>query len=995
MERIAGIGLLAALCLALQQAPQARDPHPAQRFRAGGEPVVANPDGLIFCEAEEFAIEKPGWEAKPWGQNYYAATFANTFLSRKAFLGAPEQGPETVARVTVAIKDAGRYAVLARYEAAYRFETRFRIQVEQAGRVVMDRLYGARDNVKIWAFSKKLQKEVAWDWGAVENIVWEGHDSFVELQAGVATLRLIAGPQPGHAARRNVDVLLLTRDLEDVRKRIETEAYLPLDGLLTQAGDVWIRVTNPGPSKITVQTLSYHLGPFHEHAPYWVHKRTWKALNVDVPPGAATDWIEAGSTMDALNDGQWGLRSSGPCRLEIGVRSANLRVEKIREFDMKGDLPLVGFADTRYSRQVRPPKELLAELVGELRRVATFGRAPTETPVYATTSLPEIDQLFSLTNTSKPPSGPHGYADWRGQNAAQLEETCRKLDERQKAQMKVVSLGDEILLPEPDPRSATESFSEYLKLQGLLPEELALVAGTDGASPAYNPDPKLRSTWPALYYWSQRYRQHFGIQKMKELTDVLRRHLPNAGIGANFSPHHGGTAHAYLGRVFQWVSCFRASCLTLPWSEDFAWQIPTGTPQMNEISLDLLRAGARGIASAKTIFYVLAHSPGNTPRMWRRQFHAALAHGMKYVDLFEFQPVWAAWSENHVAAPEMYATVLRTLRELGQYEDILQAGQIPWGEVGLWFSETGDIWGDSDGSFGPAKRALYIAVRHGQAPLDVVVEQDSLDGTLGRYKVLYLTDRHVSRRASRAIAEWVRGGGILFATAGAGMLDEYDRPNAALRELLPVDGVTLLAPAPSRVGYIKQDLPFAEPIAKVASWQGTFPVFGAIARLAQAVGTRAGAFGDGGPAVLERVSGRGRVFYCAFLPGLSYFKPAIPLRPVDRGTTDDAMAHFLPVDFDRGVGALVATPLSGLLRPVAAEDKLVEATLIQSSKGVLIPLVNWSDRPKRDLRVTLRTAAPGRSVALASGGRVSERREGTSRVFTLEGLSVADVLILR
>src|SRR5688572_23237140 len=121
--------------------------HPAQGFRPKNQPVLPAPDGTIFCEAEEFHVEKPGWRAQSWGANYYAATFANTFLSRKAFLGAPEKCEETVATIRVDVKEPGRYLALVRYEAAYRFETQFRVKIEQGGSAKIDRLYGARDNL--------------------------------------------------------------------------------------------------------------------------------------------------------------------------------------------------------------------------------------------------------------------------------------------------------------------------------------------------------------------------------------------------------------------------------------------------------------------------------------------------------------------------------------------------------------------------------------------------------------------------------------------------------------------------------------------------------------------------------------------------------------------------------------------------------------------------------------------------------------------------------
>ena len=147
------------------------------RSYRGDLPVGPAPDGNHYLEAEEFkpsSTDETGWRAKNWGDNYYAASFANCFLSRQAFLGAPAQADEASASMAVTITENGKHHVLVRYEAAYRFSTEFRIRIEQGGKKVFDRLYGSRENLKIWAFSQKLKADHKWSWGATENIVWEG-----------------------------------------------------------------------------------------------------------------------------------------------------------------------------------------------------------------------------------------------------------------------------------------------------------------------------------------------------------------------------------------------------------------------------------------------------------------------------------------------------------------------------------------------------------------------------------------------------------------------------------------------------------------------------------------------------------------------------------------------------------------------------------------------------------------------------------------------------
>src|SRR3954451_9674940 len=99
----------------------------------------------LLAEAEDFTVEKGDWKVVPYRENYYASTFAVSFLSRMACLGAPEQveaGREAVASQQVVIPSGGDYQVMARYEQPYNFSAEFVVEVEQGGMAVYRQVFG-------------------------------------------------------------------------------------------------------------------------------------------------------------------------------------------------------------------------------------------------------------------------------------------------------------------------------------------------------------------------------------------------------------------------------------------------------------------------------------------------------------------------------------------------------------------------------------------------------------------------------------------------------------------------------------------------------------------------------------------------------------------------------------------------------------------------------------------------------------------------------------
>ena len=209
-------------------------------------------------------------------------------------------------------------------------------------------------------------------------------------------------------------------------------------------------------------------------------------------------------------------------------------------------------------------------------------------------------------------------------------------------------------------------------------------------------------------------------------------------------------------------------------------------------------------------------------------------HGTRAVYVYELHPSWTADVNYASSFSRIYEEVLRSMNDFGQFEQVILSSNVqeqPAADVGLFVSSAGGIWQDTGhapqnggsrhhpaiatNAFGAGKRALYIALLHSQLCVDIIVDADTHDGTLDLYSVLYLTDMHVDRRTSLALQDWVRRGGILYGTAGAGSRFESNEPNGILSGPSGVFGVgceSLVWSQRGAVGktltWIKRDLPY-------------------------------------------------------------------------------------------------------------------------------------------------------------------------------------------
>eukprot|EP01048_Picozoa_sp_COSAG05_P007084 COSAG05_NODE_488_length_9324_cov_10.796336_3_plen_243_part_00 len=167
----------------------------------------------IFLEAENATVPAGScWKPQIWSENYYSCTFldifGSTFLSRKAFLGAPDRIPSTaacVATMTAEVTSPGLFAPLVRFEPLCRapacFETQFLLTISQAGKARFRSVYGALGSLDLDAPASQG--------GAVIDhaLTWQGTRDRVLLDAGAVEVSLtvskeLTPPQLGAAECR-------------------------------------------------------------------------------------------------------------------------------------------------------------------------------------------------------------------------------------------------------------------------------------------------------------------------------------------------------------------------------------------------------------------------------------------------------------------------------------------------------------------------------------------------------------------------------------------------------------------------------------------------------------------------------------------------------------------------------------------------------------------------------------------------------------------------
>ncbi|MBA3684399.1 MAG: beta-galactosidase trimerization domain-containing protein [Planctomycetes bacterium] len=938
---------------------------------------------VVIAEGESFtAAAGSGWMATHQDDSYASHTYGGMWVMNGGLLGAAPDSAGAVATTTVQVPTAGAYRVWSKYQAPPYFNFTHRIEVIQGGKTVHAHDYGKIDAPRMWSFSAGLHRQLWWSWG-LDHDAAEAPAAMATLAAGPAEIRIstIANPQP--AGDRFIDFVVLTTEPGDTYRGFKPYGVgSPFMLEAMAASRVYLRFKNsgPAPARLTASTAG-HMQPL-----YGGQSGTFP--DGDVAPGQWSGWFNIATICRLAHDEGVTLNLPGAADIEVEVARDPEGKELRGQATVPNGEALILPIDIAWNPKARAQsnrahaRQVIADAKGTWRR-ANGGKKPALIPFYGAFNGPawshELKDALGY-NTVLPDAYPQLEIDGYHQHKVGKEAItayAATLTPEQRQRMRILSFGDEIHIggiDYNDPAN-TPKFQAWLAQRGLGAAELGVAS--DQATLTKQAGSRL--TW-----WAKLFEEQQVFATFAASTKVAEETLhPKVLTGANYSPH---SLPQYYGPIHQWIDLFRHRGMSAFWTEDYIFSTPE-SPQMIGWMLATARCGTK-YHDLPIHFYVMPHAPGQTPGNLRRSMLYAIGAGADHIDNFWVGPA-EYFTENFVdwSHPESFKVLSESIHDTGEVEAIAHGGKPRVATVAVLLSKATDfnegrvaVDGQKDPFVSqctnePSRlvqtigrkdaQLLYLAARQAGVDVDLITEDDIAElDALKQYAVVYAAGEWIESRATAKLDAWVQAGGTLYASAGLGARNEHDEANPAYLKILGLAETSLVKDTWCLRPLL--ELPLAKPIDTMTVDGALIPAVAFKQVLKPTSATVLGTWSDGAPAATMHAYGAGKAYAIGTAAGHACYKTALRVVPFARG---GRKSIYTPIITDPAAVSLVRLPLAGLVPEVTTGDASIEALLLENTGGTLLTLVNWSDQPRKDLKVSVRLAAAPKSARSVSGQR--------------------------
>lgn len=972
----------------------------------------------IFIEGESFKPEGHGWQVVEREPGYQAPDLS----SLKALSGAAAGDGKAIHTATIPAD--GTYHLWLRMnqkpEEGESARLPFRVTIEQAGRPVFDQTYDT-----------SLLKEVSPP--SYFPYRWVVHPA--KLAKGPAKIVISKlGAESGDPSLRQVDCLLLTTD----------DAYQADYRDFTPQTYVRFRVHAVSPAKVYFFTfLNHKRPPWYENL--YFGKTNYFREQLQAPAdqllaaGDSTPWLNISRLLYTDSDTSFQMQASVTYAQDYAVSSDfsvdfataprdSAIVRTLRRKGRGAGMVVLAPPDLTQGRKPKADMDFARETTGMIGRFEPipFGRRPTKFPLMMQMGITdrdftagvrtaelaafkymgingaqaEIDEqdvrdglrfgllsanIWFMESGEDMREGGHIF------NLPQLdkiEATLKPLAEKMKASPLAQNHAAFLLIDEAaahplDLMAAREpdhaAFRRWLAEKGYKPRELGAASWKAVKMVA---DPKAKP--PLRYLLSQKFRVWTIAHFFRQTTDIVRAGFPpSIKTTQNFSDGAVYLANMYMqgNDYYVW---FKDRALDVAMSED--WTSGGVTQQLCGWNVALLRSATK--YHGQPIHMYVITSFDRTPLDVKLKAYTDLAQGAKLLNFYAYSPTYQSHEPGWYHRWPMYPAVAEVCHEIGAAEEILIDAMPRKAETAIIYSIPHDIWSvDIDCTQGNERMMTYLALRHAQVPVDVLSDEDARTGHLTGYKAAYVFGEPLDAAIVKPLTEWVRAGGTLVLSPGAGSRNEVNQPSGALDEALGIKRQTAemfqgmyattlglcqsLQPQGKATILDQAGQPDGE--VDLMAWRQKFTIpDGAI------VTAR---FEDGTPAAAQINVGKGRVVLVGFMPGLAYIRSAFLryeakrdelIAPLDRVGKVMAIAaraegrksrktiprheySGMPFEYSAAIRDLIVRPTreARVKIPAQVDTPQVEATFMTGEQGWAVPLANYTGSPLKQITVTL------------------------------------------
>lgn len=608
--------------------------------------------------------------------------------------------------------------------------------------------------------------------------------------------------------------------------------------------------------------------------------------------------------------------------------------------------------------------------------------------------MPEVRECFEF----RVPGHTHDVLLGPDATRAQIDEKVkshRQRDHRDYAPGVPYGLSDEVCARPPigDSPRALEHFRQWLRRRGVTPEEVG-VASLAEVDPIETPDELRRRQHTddraarRSFYFTSRFRQEAAVERLEWHTRALHEHFGEAprsstlvadhpyfsgtGLGMGIEPNWTWGGHPL---AVDWFAIGRTRAVDLIGIEDWMGLQYMYGPDSTWEGFQLMgfQAAIFRSASGGTLPTIAWITPSDETNL-RLKSASALAQGARHFFYWTYGPTSTStenyWSDLRSA----YDGVVHVTRQLAAAEPILATGHIRKTGVALLYSISSDLWQPFGYVHMLERRGIYLSLVHDQYLVDLLTEEDVRSGRLANYDVLYVTDPCVAREAAAEIVTWVKRGGHLYGSCGAGSLNEFGEPQEGLARAFGIEPAVEATAQPGRYSVRAgvNAIPYLGRIEYRPPRPGEDAVeIGVIgAHIAFEPSTQGaaitGRLGNGVPAVLEHGYGAGRSIYIGACPGIAYIKEA--------GFVRDRLAEKWPAPLRAFINGTARR--RGVPRLVQLSHPVVEAGVYDAPGGTALVLANFTYERIPSLEISLEIPSPPRRVRSVERGTLE---------FTLSG----------